>query len=404
MNLEAAIQTADPQSAPEDALLRRIRDYAPKLRQRRAEIEAHARIPDDIVEDLQDAGAYSMMIPRSYGGMESNLSFYLEVVREIGRGDAGVAWAVSLNNCCNWVISSLFPKPVLDRVFSNPNTRVAGMFDDRAVKARRVEGGVLIEKGMWFFNSGCPQASWDLLAVPAWDEAGNIVGRSLALIPMSDVNILNDWDTSGMRGSGSNNVTVDHVFVPDDYMIDLFLSTYGEAKRPFPDGAVWHSACAPVTVVILTFPMLGAAQHMIEKYLDVIPTREIRVTQYARQSEAAVVHHVLGEASAKIDAAQLLMERACEEIDEWAARFQYMPLMDRARIVRDCAFANRLVWEAVDWLASATSGSFGRRDNVMNTIWQDVKVGSMHPFVSYFSNLEMYGRLLCGITPPMMPV
>lgn len=402
--MEAAIKSNRWGKVHEEELLQWVRSYVPSLRERRVEIEALARTPEDIVKDFEGAGVYSMMIPRAYGGMESNLSFYLNVVREIARGDAGVAWAVSLINCCNWVVSSLFPRHVLDNVFSDPNARIAGMFDDRAVKARKVEGGTLIEKGMWFFNSGCLQATWDLLAVPTWDEAGNKVGRSIALIPMSEVNILNDWDTSGMRGSGSNNVTVENVFVPDDYMVDLFQSTDGEVQRPFPEGTLWHSAFAPVTVVILTFPMLGAARHMLEQFLEVIPTREIRVTQYSKQSEAAVTHHVLGDASAKIDAAQILMERACHQIDEWAARREYMPLMDRARIVRDCAFADRLIWEGVDWLASATSGSFGRRNNVMNMIWQDVKVGTMHPFVSYFSNLEMYGRLLCGITPPMMPV
>ena len=390
--------------AREQNLLEWVREYAAKLRDRRADVESLARIPDDIVRDFEQAGVYSMMIPRVYGGLESSASFYLDVVREIGNGDAGVAWAVSLINCCNWVVSSLFPRHVLDEVFSDPNARVAGMFDDRAVKAKKVEGGMLIEKGMWFFNSGCPQATWDLLAVPTWDSKGNVIGRSIALIPMREVKILNDWDTSGMRGSGSNNVTVENVFVPDDYLVDIIQSTNGEVECAFPDTALWQSAFAPLTVAILTFPMLGAARHMLEKFLEVIPTREIRITHYSKQSEAAITHHVLGEASAKIDAAQAIMERACREIDDWASRFEYMPLMDRARIVRDCAFADRLIWEAVDWLASASSGSFGRRNNAMNAIWQDVKVGSMHPFVSYFSNLEMYGRLLCGITPPMMPV
>ena len=388
----------------EKELVESARAFVPKLRVSRAEIERLARIPDEMVKEFEDAGFYSMMVPRAYGGLQTSVSTYMDVVVDLGQGDAGVAWAVSLVNVCNWVLSSLYPRHVVDEVFANPNARVAGMFDTRGVKARRVAGGVLVEKGMWFFNSGVYQAQWNLLSVPTWNEAGEAVGKAIALFPMSDVKILNDWDTSGLRGSGSSNVSAENVFIPDERIIDLKACAAGTVKRPFPDDALWHSAFAPITVVILVFPMLGLGKHMLEKYLEVIPTREIRITQYAKQSEAAVTHLNVGVASAKIDAATLLMAKACKEIDECAERREYMPLMDRARIVRDCAFADRLIWEAVDLLASATSGSFARRTNPMNGLWQDAKVAMMHPFVSYFSNMEMYGRLLCGIEPPMMPV
>ena len=392
------------EGAREVELLQWARGYAPTLRDRRTEIEALARIPDDIVRDLQDAGAYAMMNPRAYGGLQTNFSTYMKVISELGRGDGGVAWSVSLVNLCNWIVSWLFPKSVVDEVFADPNVRIAGMLDPRAVKARPVEGGVHIDKGMWFFNSGCPQAHWDLLAVPLFDEAGEVAGRGLALMPISDVNILGDWDTTGMRGSGSNNVTAENVFVPSQRILDLGACVKGGAKPFLKEEALGYSTFSPVTVVPLIFPMLGLGKHMLEKFLELIPTRGIRVTHYARQSDSPVMHHLIGEASAKIDAAEAIIARACGEIDEWAERREFMPLMNRARIIRDCALADRLVWEGVDMLAGATSGSFARRTYPMNGIWQDARVATMHPFVSYHSNLEMYGRLACGIEPPMMPV
>lgn len=62
------------------------------------------------------------------------------------------------------------------------------------------------------------------------------------------------------------------------------------------------------------------------------------------------------------------------------------------------------MWEAADILASAGGGSFSRRGNTSNRIWGDIKVAAMHPFVSAASNYEMYGRLVCGVNPPLMPV
>lgn len=96
------------------------------------------------------------------------------------------------------------------------------------------------------------------------------------------------------------------------------------------------------------------------------------------------------------------MENACREMDESAAIGDYMPQLQRARICRDIAFADRLVWEGVDILASAAGGSLARTGNILNRIWQDVKVGGMHPFVSVPSNFEMYGRMLSKIEPHLM--
>jgi hypothetical protein len=91
-------------------------------------------------------------------------------------------------------------------------------------------------------------------------------------------------------------------------------------------------------------------------------------------------------------------------MDAWTTAEEYMPLIERARICRDTAVADQLVWEAVDLLGSAGGGSFSRRGNRLSRIWADIKVAGMHPFVSAASNLEMYGRLVCGVEPLLMRV
>jgi 3-hydroxy-9,10-secoandrosta-1,3,5(10)-triene-9,17-dione monooxygenase len=115
-----------------------------------------------------------------------------------------------------------------------------------------------------------------------------------------------------------------------------------------------------------------------------------------------VTHLQIGEATAKIETARLLIENAVREMDDWSAQSDYMPQLLRAKLCRDSAFAERLMWEGVDLLAAASGGSFSWLSNVTNRIWQDVKVGTMHPFVSLSSNYEMYGRMLAGVEPPLM--
>ena len=385
-------------------LIARARALVPALRSRHAETDAQARACDVTIAELEEAGIFSMMLPRAYGGMQTDISTWREVVTELGRGDGGVAWAVTLINACTWMAAGLFPRSVTDEVFANPNARVAGVFSGRGAKCRRVEGGVVVEKGIWFFNSGVYHAQWDLLGITMYNETGEEIGPGIALVPMSDVKVLNDWDTIGLRGSGSSNVTMENVFIPDERIVGLAASTEGRQPGAFHDEALYHTAFAPLMVSILAFPVLGMGMHMMEEFLDVLPKRDIKLTPYTKQGEAAVTHIQIGQASAKLHAAKQLMTQATRDMDAWAARREYMPVLERAAICRDTAAADQLVWEAVEIIANAGGGTFARRGYVLNRIWSDIKVATMHPFVSVMSNFEMYGRMVCGVNPPLMPV
>lgn len=380
------------------------RDFVPELRAAQAESDRLGRPPEHVVDKLKRAGVYALTVPRAYGGLQADITTWMRTVTELGRGDGGVAWAVTLVTACNWMAAGLYPKHVADKVFAKPGTCVAGVFSNRAVKAHRVDGGIVVDKGMWFFNSGVYQADWDLLGVPMFNEAGDPIGPGIALVPMSDVKILNDWDPIGIRGSGSSNVSMENVFIPDDHIVGLFACNEGRQPRTFPDEALYRSAFAPLMVGILTFPVLGLGLHMLEEFLQTLPKRDIKLTPYTKAGEAAVTHLQLGEASAKIDAACTIVEKLCREIDAWAATGEYMEQVQRAALCRDSAFADQLVWEAVDLLADASGGSFSRIGNTANRIWQDVKVGAAHPFINLASNYELYGRMMAGVEPPLMPV
>ncbi|QIG78625.1 acyl-CoA dehydrogenase family protein [Stakelama tenebrarum] len=380
-----------------------VRALVPELREAQAESDKLARPPEHIVAKLREAGAYRLTIPKEYGGLGADMKTWMQTVTEIGRGDAGVAWAVTLVASCNWALSSFFPKHVVNEVFSKPGASVAGIFTGRALTARPVEGGIHIEKGMWFFNSGVYEAGWDLLGVPMYDDKGEETGPGIALVPMSEVKLLNDWNTSGIRGSGSTNVSAENLFIPHDRIIPLEPMAEGSQPRTY-EGPAPRVAFMPLMANILTYPLLGASLHMIERFMETLPRRDIKLTPYTKAAEAPVTHLQIGEATAKIETARLLIEDGVREMDEWSRTSEYMPMMLRAKIRRDTAFAERLMWEGVDILATASGGSFSWLSNVANRLWQDVKVGTMHPLVSVPSNFELYGRMAAGVEPPLMLV
>ncbi|HBN8626751.1 acyl-CoA dehydrogenase [Pseudomonas aeruginosa] len=379
-----------------------LRAYAaslvPTLKARAAETARLGRLPDETIADLEAGGLLSMTTPRKYGGEPVSTRTYLEVVAELGRGDASVAWVASLINVTTWAAATTFGQAASDEVFGGAEpARVVGVLSPRKAQVKKVEGGYLIEEGMWGFNSGIHHANWDLLGIPLVNDDGVVIDQGCALIRRSDVTVLNDWNVIGISGSGSCSVTVSNVFVPESRITTVSKAIAGDYPSVhLADEPLFRASFMPMLSLVLTFPALGLAAAAVETFLEALPRRGIQYTWYTKQAEAPVTHLQVGEATAKIDAARAILERHADTIDTCAASGQPMDYLERARVRRDVGFAEKLIWEAVDLLATASGGSLAAVGNPFTRLWQDARVASLHGIVSPATNFETFGRLLCG--------
>ena len=275
------------------AIIDRASALVPALRARTGETDTLVRLPDATVAEMDRARLFDIMTPRRYGGLQTSVRTYKEAVAELGRGDTSTAWAGALINVCNWMTAVLYPEHVANEVFGGGGVRAAGVLSPRHAKVRRAPGGYVIEDGLWGFNSGVYHANWDLLGIPVVDEAGNVTDQGMALIPIEQVEILNDWDTIGIRGSGSSSVRVRNVFVPEERVASVSAAIAGRYNSPhLRDEPLYRVAFVPLLAVILVFPALGAARAALETFLAQLPKRGIQYTWYEKQAEATVTHLV----------------------------------------------------------------------------------------------------------------
>ncbi len=384
--------------ASHDDLVERARQLVPHLRQRMQEMDQLGYLPEATVQELQDAGLFQLTTPRIYGGHQVDMRTYMDVVAEIGRGDTSTAWIVSLISGANWMAAAVFPEETQQEVFGTQGgARVTGVLAPRQCSVQRVEGGYLIEEGKWGFNSGSYHSNWVGLGIPLLNERGEVVDQGFALLPSEDVERLNDWNVIGMQGTGSTSVAVQNKFVPDRRITSMHQSTEGNyLSKNLRDEVEYRYAFVPFLAIVLIYPILGAARAMLELLLERLPSRGIQYTWYTKQAEATVTHLQVAEATAKIDAAQLFLERASDDIDSWARRGEYMAYMSRARVRMDSGYAARLLYEAADIVIEASGGSFAAASNPLNHFWRDIRTGSLHAFSNPTTNIELYGRLLCG--------
>jgi alkylation response protein AidB-like acyl-CoA dehydrogenase len=370
-------------------------DLVPALRDKAAWSEEHRRLHEDSLRALTESGILRLRLPRRFGGYEAETRALVDVAVQLGRADGALAWTVSTYWIGSWTVG-LFPDAVQDEVFANPDARVCGAINPAGTMVP-VDGGYLLN-GSWHFVSGALHADWQEFATILL-KPGEQPAPVIAVAPMSSLQVVDDWFTSGMAASGSVTTVAKDVFVPETHVVPLEAAIRPNAVSKLnANRSIWRSptilAGSAATVGIL----VGMAEAAREAFFERLPERPIRYTDYEHQAAAPITHIQVGTAVLKTDQARYHAYHAAELVDARAAGGQWT-VEERARVRADEGWATRLAKEAVGIYAAASGASSLFRDQPIQRIMRDLHAISVHPMFNPDNNTETYGRVLCGLAP-----
>ena len=170
-----------------------------------------------MVEDLKAAGCFRSLVPRGHGGDEHDLATHMRVLEELARTDGSVGWTVMIGASAPLVLG-LLPAQTFEEMYAaGPDVVVGGTFNPTG-SAVPTDGGYLAS-GRWTFASGCQHSDW-FLAHCIVDD-GRMPPIRMMVVPAADVDIVDTWRVSGLRGTGSHDFTMTEVFVPDAHTFQL---------------------------------------------------------------------------------------------------------------------------------------------------------------------------------------
>lgn len=377
-----------------EELVRRASGLIPLLRKRSLWAEENRRLHGEVVEALADTGMFKLRRPRRYGGFEADTTTLVEVAAELGMGDGAASWVTSVYWIPGWMACQ-FPSHVQDEVFASPDTRVCGTLSPSAT-AVPADGGVVLN-GKWQFISGAYHADWqEIIAiyVPAKGEPYPILG----LVPMTDLLIVDDWNTSGLRGTGSVSTVAKELFVPQERILPLPAILQGRnASDDSPP--IYRGPLLPVASASSVGTVIGLSRAARDSFLRRLPGRKITYTSYEHQREAPLTHLQVAEATMRADEAEFHARRLSDQVDSKCVEGTAWKLEERVRARADMGASVRLAKEAVDILASASGGSSIYNDTPIQRIARDVQAVSLHALMHPHTNTELYGRVLCGLEP-----
>lgn len=379
---------------PNREIIDRATRLVPLIREHAAKTSDDRQVVPIVMQAIEQAGLFKLLVPKRYGGLGTNLRTMMETVAEVGRGDGSTSWAVALLNVCTW-FATTYSQRAQDEVFGdNPNAKCCGIFTP-GTKAERVEGGYMVS-GRWAYASGSFAADWGTLGMFLPNADGGFT-PALGLIPASAWTIEDTWFVTGMKGSGSNTIVVVDHFVPD-HRIQTFADLM-EAKFATPHQdtePLANMVFVPVAALVLVGAQLGLGRAMMDLTLERLPNKPVAYTTYAQSRNSPTHQLAVASADIKIDLAYLLMQRACADIDGAAARGEVMSLLQRGRVRNDTGHIFALVKEAFDILMTANGAGAFAEPNIMNKLWRDSEIAGRHAYVTTEVGKEAYGRLLLG--------
>jgi alkylation response protein AidB-like acyl-CoA dehydrogenase len=380
-----------------EELLRRVAEIAPVLRANAAWSAENRRLHDGTVEALTGAGLFRMRIPLRYGGYETDARTMVEVLTEVARADGSAAWVLSSSLVATWSLG-LFPDEVQDEVFADPDVRVCATIGPGTATAVPVPGGILVN-GSWPFISGALSSQWLQSAAIFLDPEGQPY-PVMAPVLMSELEVVDDWHTGGLRGTGSVTMVAKDLFIPQERVLPapMVLGSQSVSKLN-ADSPMYRAPFIVVGAATTVGVCVGMAKAVQDEFFERLPGRKITYTEYASQSEAPVTHLRVAEAVLKIDEAEFHSRRLADLVDAKCASGDAWEMTERGRSRADEGAATRLTREAAEILAGSSGGSAAYTKVPIQRILNDLQVFGLHAMMNPDVNAETYGRILCGLEP-----
>ena len=381
-----------------NTVLAAVRDIVPRLRVNGLDAENRRRLPEENLNLLEQAGVLRMATPKHYGGLDFSLADQAKVLAEIARGCGSTSWVTMVWVSSAW-ICSLYPEELQRDIFTTSSPRISGGFMPTG-KLTPVDGGYRLT-GTWRFNSGCQDADWNML-LALLERPDGSVEEAIAMVPLSECTIVDDWHASALAATGSCTTTLEDVVVPAHRVVIPSEAATAMAEHPellaaLPPGRTYSLYPFLFSQAVSTFT--GLARGAYELFVDRLPGRGISYTSWTEQQEHPVTQIQVGTAAAKIAAAEALATEMYRLQQQRADLGEEPTFEERVAIRGQSAYAVQLAKEAVEVLFQAAGATAIRRDLPLQRFRRDIEGLSLHGWIVLNSNMEVYGRALLGMDP-----
>jgi alkylation response protein AidB-like acyl-CoA dehydrogenase len=354
-------------------------------------METDRRLPPSLVQAMKEAGIFRMAVAREYGGLEFSPAAQVQVIEELSRLDGSVGWCAMIGGAAGYLGGFLAP-PVARRLFGHIDGIAAGQVAPMG-RADVVAGGYRVS-GRWRFASGC-QHSTVLMGGCLLYDRGELRRQAdgqpeirLMLMPASQCTIIDTWQTTGMRGTGSHDFVAQDVFVPTEESVSFF----DPPQCPGPLYSLPH-----LFLVGHTGVPLGIARGAIDSVLE-LSAQKVMLPARRLLREEGQVQETVAWAEAALGAARSYAYDIIDELWQTLCRGEKPSPRLRSLYRAMMVYVHRVGKEIVEAMYDTASTSAIFQPNPLDRYMRDILTACQHRVV----HAKIYrpaGRLLLGLDP-----
>jgi alkylation response protein AidB-like acyl-CoA dehydrogenase len=379
------------QTHSDDQLLAQLAELAPSLRSHANDADHLAQLPEQVVRTLIELRLFRLWIPRSYGGFELPLKQTLAIYEAAGRIDGSVGWAVMIGAGGGLFAAYLDPA-VAAEIYAPANAVIAGSGAPEG-QAVRVAGGYRVS-GRWRYASGAHYATTFTAncvvmesGKPLLDEDGKPLIRAMAFT-RSQVAVLSAWDTSGMRGTGSHDIEVRDVWIPEQRSFSVFTDS------PRETGVLYRLPFGVLTELPITAVAVGIGRHAIDAFAELAKQKRPQGSDIPLADDPTV-QTSFATSHARWRLVQAALYSLAEHSWQVVHSGRSLGTHELAEITASCALCVAELEAAVAGLARLAGMSAIAQSEELARAWRDLQTLAAHVAVSPRHWLSS-GRALLG--------
>lgn len=379
-------------------VLEKVKELEPILRQYSSEAEKIRRLPEPVLEAMKSAGLFGIWKPKALGGLEVDPVTGMQVFEQLAKYDSAAGWNLQLTAGID-IILQWFSDEGMEEVFaSDEEVIVAGTWHPPG-QANRVKGGYEIS-GHWNISSGCQYANWFFLnaillengEMQLYEDGSPKV--NFFIFPADKGQVIDCWDMMGMRGTGSHDIVVEKVFVPDHRtvpMAPIEIPNSRAFSQPLYNNSVWYAIAA------LAAPALGIAQAALDEASELIKNKIPNFTQAALQ-QGTVTQMQLGKAATILGAGRAYFYEAVKETWATAQKGHRINMEQKMKMQLATINAAQSAAKCVNLIYEIAGLTGPRKSSRFEKHFRDVNTITQHAFLST-SRYQAVGQLMLGLEP-----
>ena len=373
-------------------LVARAAAMIPTLRARADECEAGNKVPAATIADFQDAGFFNILQPKRYGGYEMDPEAFYDVQMKVAEGCMSSAWVLGVVAVHNWQLALFDPQAQEDVWGDDPTTLISSSYMPRA-EVTPVEGGYRIS-GRWGFSSGVDHCEWAFLGGLVPDPETGQPDFLTFLVPARDFTVLPIWNTIGLGGTGSQDVTVTDAYVPayrTHRSKDGFALTSPGGK--LNSAPLYKLPFGQVFVRAVSSSSIGALQGALDLFIET-GARRMSNNSFASATGDPDVQVLIAETQSAIDEMKTVLFRNFGVLNAAAQRGETADLETRLRFRFQSAQISSRCCALISRIFFLSGAEAVYRGNPIARAFADIHTGRTH----VANNPNTVGRNVGNVT------